>query len=164
MKTEVLPLNTDELEFIERRYRSESKIYMRAMNVLLALGVLAPLVFCVILIFSQGEEDLSMNALYNVFFIGLIAMMIFVGLIAIVSYRVKLLAYYKDRRHKQKLVEFTYVKQKKYMSLNDTYHFYLESPNKYTIEISPTDFEKWQLGDEICIEYAQYSKEYFGYY
>jgi hypothetical protein len=159
-----LPLNIDELEFIQRRYRSESKIYMRAMNVLLVLGTLAPLAFCIFLIFSRPSKELSMSVLYNVFFVGFIFMMLFVGFIAFVSYRVKLLAYHRDKIKKQKVVELTNIKQKKYMKLNDTYHFYLNSPTKYTIEVSPADFEKYQLGDEISIEYAQYSKEYFGYY
>lgn len=137
---------------------------MKAMNVLLILGTISPLVFCIILIFMNGDADMPLSTLYHVFFVGLLFMMLFVGLIAIVSYRVKLLDYHKDKTHKQKVVEFTNVKQKKYMKLNDTYHFYLASPTKYTIEVSPTDFGKWQLGDEISIEYAQYSKEYFGYY
>ena len=158
------PLNTDELEFIERRYRSESKIYMRTMNVLLILGTLSPVVFCIGVIFFKAEDEVSMRSLYHTYFIGLIAMLIFVGMIAYVSYREKLLDYGKDKVAKKKVIELTNIKQKKYMKLNNTYHFYLTSPNKYTIEVSPTDFEKWQLGDEVSIEYAQYSKEYFGYY
>ncbi len=158
------PLNTDELEFILRRYRSESKIYMRTMNILLILGTLSPLVFCIGMILFKQEGEVSTHSLYQAYFVGLIAMMIFVSIIAYVSYREKLAGYAKDKLYQNKIVELTNVKQKKYMKLNNTYHFYLTSPNKYTIEVSPTDFEKWQLGDEISIEYAQYSKEYFGYY
>lgn len=157
-------MNIDEYEFIARRYRSESKIYMRTMNVLLVLGTLSPVVFCIGVLFFSKEGTVDASALYRMYFVGLIAMMLFVGLIAYVSYREKLLAYHKDKVHRQKVVEYTNIRQKKYMKLNDTYHFYLTTPNKYTIEISPTDFVKYQLGDEISIEYAQYSKEYFGYF
>lgn len=157
-------LNIDELEFIERRYRSESKIYMRTMNVMLVLGTLAPLIFCIGALFFMPADDVSLPRLYRMYFIGLLAMLLFVGLIAFVSYREKLLDYQKDKKHKCKVIELTNVSQKKYMKLNNTYHFYLTTPNKYTIEVAPADFEKWQLGDEISIEYSQYAKEYFGYY
>ena len=158
------PLSQDELDFIHRRYRTESRLYMRTMNVLLILGTLAPLVVCLVLITLSDDKRPSIEALYKVYFVGLLFMLLFVGLIAIVAYRIKLLAYNKDKSQRQKIVEPTNIMQKKYMKLNNTYHFYLDSPNKYTIEVSPTDFDKWQLGDEITIEYARHSKEYFGYY
>lgn len=157
-------LNTDELEFIERRYRTESKIYMRTMNVMLILGTISPMIFCIGVLFFTPEDDVSINKLYRIYFIGLLAMLIFVGLIAYVSYREKLLDYQKDKKQKLKVLETTNIVQRKYMKLNNTYHFYLSTPNKYTIEVSPADFEKYQLGDEISIEYSQHAKEYFGYY
>lgn len=158
------PLNTDELEFIERRYRTESKIYMRTMNVLLILGTLSPLVFCIGMLIFKNEGTVPVKSLYSAYFIGLFAMMLFVGLIAYVSYREKLLGYHKDKTHKLKVVELSNIQQKKYMKLNNTYHFYLNSPNKYTIEVSPKDYKRYELGDEISIEYSQYAKEYFGYF
>jgi len=134
------------------------------MNVLLIIGSIAPLAFCLLVIFLNQEGNLEMKNLYHVYFVGLAFMIFFVAFIAFVSYRVKLLAYFKDKKQKMKVVELTNVKQKKYMKLNNTYHFYLSSPTKYTIEVSPQDFTRWQLGDEISIEYAQYSLEYFGYF
>jgi hypothetical protein len=50
------------------------------------------------------------------------------------------------------------------MPLNNTYHFYLDNALKYSIEVSEDDFHRFEVNDEINIEYATYSKEYFGYY
>lgn len=161
---QLLPLNVDELAFIKRRYRTESKLYMKTMNVLLIIGSIAPLAFCVLVIFLNQEGKLEMKNIYHVYFVGLAFMILFIAFIAFVSYRVKLLAYFKDKNQKMKVIELTNIKQKKYMKLNNTYHFYLTSPTKYTIEVSPQDFTRWQLGDEISIEYAQHSLEYFGYF
>lgn len=157
-------LNEDELAFIERRYRTESKIYLGAMNVMLVLAAVIPLGLCIVLIFLNGEADVNMNNLYRVYFAGLAFMVFLVGLIAFGSYRIKLWNYSKDKAQKQKVVELTNIVQKKYMKLNNTYHFYLNSKVQCTVEVSKKDFDNWQLGDEINVEYAQFSKEYFGYY
>lgn len=158
------PLNIDELEFLERRYRSESKIYMRGMNVLLVLAAVAPLIVCLVLLMLNRAEENTLDNLYQIYFMGLAFMMGFVGMIALVSYRLKVRAYYKDTMSKKKIIEQTNIIQKKYMKLNNTYHFYLSSAVMYTVEVGPADFEHFQLGDEINVEYAQYSKEYFGYF
>ncbi len=158
------PLQQDELAFIERRYNTESKLYVRTMNVLLVIGTLAPLLVCLILMNLRGGERMPIKVVYSIYFIGFAFMMFFVGLIAFVAYRAKILAYKKDKTEATKIVEAANIIQKKYMKLNDSYHFYLNSPNKYTIEVSANDFKKWQLGDEIKIEYARHSKEYFGYF
>ena len=158
------PMNTDELEFIKRRYRSESKIYMRGMNVMLIIAAMAPLAACIVLLFLNREEQNTMHAMYQIYFLGLAFMLLFVGFIAIVSYRLKVRGYAKDSAKKNKIIEQANILQKKYMKLNNTCHFYLTSEVMYTIEVSPEDYKKWSLGDEINIEYAQHSKEYFGYY
>ena len=158
------PLNFDELEFLERRYRSESKIFMRGINVLLILAAIAPLVVCIVLLFLNRSEQNTLRNMYQIYFLGLTFMLGFVGMIAILSYRVKVRAYYKDTQGKMKVVEQANITQKKYMKLNGTYHFYLSSNVMYTIEVSAQDYERWQLGDEINVEYAEFSEEYFGYF
>jgi hypothetical protein len=42
--------------------------------------------------------------------------------------------------------------------------FYLDSPVKLSVEVSPQYFERLSAGDELNIEYATYSKAYFGYF
>lgn len=158
------PLNADELEFIERQYRSESKIYMRGMNVMLIIAALAPLAVCILLLFLNRAEENTKQTMFELYFLGFAFMLFFVGFIAFVAYRMKVRGYYKDTKGKKKVVELANIQQKKYMKLNNTYHFYLDSKVMYTIEVGPQDFEKWRLGDEISVEYAEHSKEYFGYY
>jgi hypothetical protein len=88
----------------------------------------------------------------------------FSAIISFFTYRRSLLDIRKDLNEKTKIVESSLITEKKFMPLNNTYHFYLDNAFKYSIEVSEDDFHRFEVNDEINIEYATYSKEYFGYY
>lgn len=151
-----------EAAFIIRRYKEESKIYIRTMNVFLALAAFSPLVVCIV--FLGLRNDMTWNKMLLIYSAGLAFMLVFVGLIAWFSYNKKVKALYQDHKALIRIVEKTTITQKRAMGLNNTYHFYLDSPTLYTIEVSPEDYMRFELGDEVNIEYAKYSREFFGYF
>ena len=51
-----------------------------------------------------------------------------------------------------------------YQFQNNTYHFYVDSLVKLSIEVDEIFYHSNRPGDEINIEYAQYSHEFFGYF
>lgn len=154
------PLEADEKVFIEKKYKRLSKTYMMVMNkMLVACGIIPLLLSLFYFIFSDSKE------LYvKVFIVGITYMLCFFVFIATIYYFYSLYNPYKDYKYKTKTIERCIVNEKKYMGLNNTYHFYLNSKVKYTIEIDSTYFECMQIGDEINIEYSTYDKELLGYY
>ncbi len=151
-----------EAEFITRRYKEESKIYIRTMNVFLVMAAFSPMIVCIIML--SLRNDMGWGDMVVIYFGGLAFMLCFVGLIAWFSYNKKVKALYKDHKAHIRIVEKSTITQKRAMSLNNTYHCYLDSATLYTIEVSPEDFARFELGDEVNIEYAKYSLEYFGYF
>jgi hypothetical protein len=80
------------------------------------------------------------------------------------TYARKLLFINLDVKHQQKIIESVEIIQKKFMPQNQSFHFYIKSQIKMSIEVTQDDFLKFEEGDEINIEYSKYSKEYFGYF
>lgn len=155
-------MEPDQEAFISRRYKKESKLYIRSMNILLILAVLSP--FAYILLKLLFAEQVQKDVLVRDYFLGLGYMLIFFGIIAAFAYYIKIHALAQDKKHKKRIVERVHIVEKKFMKLNNTHHFYLDSPTLVSVQVTPEDFENFQLNDEINVEYAKYSKEYFGYF
>ncbi|GBL35420.1 hypothetical protein EMGBS15_10150 [Filimonas sp.] len=153
-------MEDDELAFIQKRYLKESKLYMFGMNRVLIAAVVIPFLAALIYYVRFERNDIMIQA----FLYALAITLIFSGIIAFFSYKRGLLDIKKDLKEKTKIVESALITEKKYMALNHTWHFYLHKAFKYTIEVSEADFDRFEVNDEINIEYSRYSKEYFGYY
>ena len=139
------PLEEDELAFMHKKNEQERKTY-----------------FTVAIIYHIRFQrtDIMMQA----FIQALCITLSFSAIISFFTYRRSLLDIRKDLNEKTKIVESSLITEKKFMPLNNTYHFYLDNALKYSIEVSEDDFHRFEVNDEINIEYATYSKEYFGYY
>ena len=70
----------------------------------------------------------------------------------------------KDIRQQKKIIERVIIERKTFLPHNNTFHFYLNSLQKLSIEVDEEDFALLEEGDEISIEYAQNSGIYFGYF
>jgi len=154
------PLEEDELAFIQKRHDAESRSYLYAMNRLVILTAVAPAV--VALIYYVATEKTAV--LYKVYFTGFGFLLVFFCFAAWMSYRHKLRKYKLDLEHKEKVIEPTIIESARYMPQNQTYHFFIHSRLKLSIEVDEATFHRLQEGDEINIEYARHSGEYFGYF
>ena len=91
--------------------------------------------------------------------------LLFISIVATyVSYRYNLRLLQRDIKYQTKTIETNAINQKMYVAQNDTCHFYIGSAVKLSIEVSPADFNHFNEGDEINIEYTTWSKEYLGYF
>lgn len=154
------PFEADERAFIQRRYDKESAQYMYAMKRLVWLTALAPVVVALIYYVATGKTSI----LYRVYFTGLAFLLLFFTLVAWLSYRHKLGKYRRDLDLGQKVIERVIIESARYMPQTNTYHFFISSAHKLSIEVSEEDFHRLQPGDELSIEYARYCGEYFGYF
>ena len=154
------PLEEEELQFMNRRYQSEYKVYIFGMRALFAIALIIP--FFVILIYYILYDDMSF--IMQVFGYALCSTLSLCAIAAFASYRRSLYFVKKDLKEQTKLVETTIITEKKYMALNNTWHFYTLSPVKYSIEVNEDDYNRYEVNQEINLEYSRYAKEYFGYF
>ncbi|MBK7689989.1 MAG: hypothetical protein IPJ31_02340 [Bacteroidetes bacterium] len=71
---------------------------------------------------------------------------------------------YLDAQRQTKTIERCLVLEKKAISINQSYHIFIDSKVKYSIEVVENDYDLYEIGDEINIEYSTYDKEYLGYF
>lgn len=154
-------MDEDELAFIQRRHDKESKAYMYTMNRMLLFTVFIP---AGIALFFSASRPMGWQGILYIYFSGLVALLAFFTLVSILSYFHKLHKFKMDLKHKTKIVEQVGIKSVQYMPHNNTWHFFLVSQTKLSIEVSEDFFYSQQPGDEINIEYSRYAKEYFGYF
>ncbi|MBL7712619.1 MAG: hypothetical protein JNL13_09155 [Chitinophagaceae bacterium] len=69
-----------------------------------------------------------------------------------------------DLRQKTKIVERVTIEKKTFLPHNNTFHFYLNSAQKLSIQVEQNDFAVLSEGDEINIEYSKNAGVYFGYF
>lgn len=154
------PLEADEISFLRRKEARERKQFYKITRVLMILSFICPFVVA----WFRAADGAANPFSYQTYFIGVIFLICFSGTGIYLSYRRTLYHIHNDLRSQTKTVERTHVTRKQFMPHNNSYHFYLDSPNKLSIEVSEADFHNIEQGDELNIEYATHSRHYLGYF
>jgi hypothetical protein len=154
------PLEADELTFLQKKEEKERAQYYKVFSILMVASFL----FSFAGSWYRAYEG-APNAFSVVKFF--VCVIILLGLSAgavYFTYRKELHKLQMDIKRNTKTIEITHIKKKKYMPQNKSYHFYLESVNKLSIEVSRSDFYMLNEGDEVTIQYTTWSKYYLGHY
>jgi hypothetical protein len=154
------PLNADELAFLKRKETRDRRQFFKVLRILL------PICFGLPFATAWGKAIAGMENPFSFvgYFIG-VAVLLFLTLGgAVLAYRSNLYKLHLDLQHGTKTIERTTITRKRFMPQTNTCFFYLDSPVKLSVEVSPQYFERLAAGDELNIEYATYSKAYFGYF
>lgn len=166
------PLDESELAFLIAKREKDRASFRRTMRTLSIAFVLLPFGAGFILESMRQTHDLkarlndaekSFGDRYA-FFIGISFLLLLIALAGYISYLRILKPVMTDIKNGKKTVEQTTISRKMYMAHNDTCHFYIRSAYRLSIEVSREDYDQYEEGDEINIEYSTYAKVYFGYY
>lgn len=161
-------LTDEELEFLSRKAYSTRSNYFKVIRLLYLICFIIMSIVIAVYTFSPEStepEEMEAEKLSPYFFIlTTLVLMILVTLIAVLGYYQNVGKIFKDIKRKNKTIEQTIVSRKKYMPHNNTYHLFLLSVNKLSIEVSEKDYAIYNAGDEINIEYASVSKYFLGYF
>ena len=165
------PMREEELAFLKKKKERQQSLFSRAVRTLTVLCIIIPILVGIIM---ESLKDpvpnpyVSQTEIADIpryyYFIGMAALLALVGLGSYLSYVRTLKKLVLDLKERTKMVEKTEIVRKQFMALTQTYHFYIQSPVRLSIEVSAPDFEKYQVGDEINIEYSSHALEYFGYF
>ncbi|MFT4061061.1 MAG: hypothetical protein QM642_01745 [Edaphocola sp.] len=166
------PMTDNELFFLQAKERKDKALFVRSFRFIGLLSVLTPSVLAVITQWvlylnpkpKLGEVRLTVAQIYLYYGIGMCFLVILVALSGYLLYRRWVMPIGKDVRRGLKTIEKSRIVRKQHIGNNDSYHFYLQSAYKLSIEVAKEDFEAYSEGDEINIEYSTYSRNFFGYF
>jgi len=153
-------LNAEELAFLRKKELRERRQFVKVIRVLLLLCFICPFVLAWYNAFEGVAEPFS----YGYYFLGVLFLMCFSGVAVWIVYNSNLRKLQADISHHTKTVEQAHIVRKHHMAMNDTFHFYLDSPVKLSIEVSEHDFNRLEQGDEVNIEYTTHAQLYLGYF
>ncbi len=158
------PMIEEEMQFLYRKEHRERRQFYMIMRVFVVMCLICPFGACWVPDepFNRADPHYHFSLVH--YLAGLVFMFCFAGTAVYISYRRTLYKVQADIRHRTKTIEQTGITRKQYMPSNNTYYFYLESPNKLSIEVKEEDYRSMDIGDELNIEYTTYSKLYLGYF
>jgi hypothetical protein len=156
----VEPLEPDELDFLVKKEHKERAQYYQFFSIMMFLSFLIPFVGSWYRAYDGAPDAFSKTK----FFLGAGILMSLSAGAVYYAYRRDLRKLRLDLRKHTKTIEVTHIKTKKYMPQNNSYHFYLQTTTRMSIEVSQAEFYRLNEGDEITIEYATHSKFYLGHY
>lgn len=154
------PLDADEVAFLRRKEERERKQFYKLIRRLMLFAFIIP--FAMAWFRAAEGDELAFS--FARYFFGVFFLLVFTSVVTYIAYHRTLRRVQFDIKHRTKTIESTHITRKQYMPHNNTYYFYLDSPNKLSIEVQEHDYRRMDSGDELSIEYTTYSKQYLGYF
>jgi len=167
------PMNDSELSYLKEKEAREKHAFLKTTRMLAVLFVIVPCSMGIIMESIKRSQDTPAMAqlrkeqeprVYLYYVLGMIVLLLIVAVGSYIVYARSLKPLRKDIRLGNKTIENTEISRKQYVNSNDTCHFFLRSTFRLSIEVSKEDFELYEEGDEINIEYSTFSRVYFGYF
>lgn len=166
------PMNDSELSFLKTKEEKEKRTFFRTVRILLLLSVVPCCLGIIMESIKRSSDPPAMTRLreqedphvYLYYFFGMIFLLLLVIGGSLIAYSRSVGRLHKDIRLGRKTIEDTEISRKQFVNSNNTYHFFLRSAFKLSIEVSKEDYEAYEEGDEINIEYSTHSRVYFGYF
>ena len=165
-------MNEAERSFLQEKWEKEKSIFMRMLRNLSFIFIVLPCCLGIIMESITRDnaspevlrlKELEEPHVYLFYFLGMLVLLLIVAIASFYSYNKTLKQIGKDIKIGNKTVEQTEITRKLAMN-NNTFHFYLKSTFRLSIEVSQAEYQLYNEGDEINIEYSSFSKIYFGYF
>jgi hypothetical protein len=154
------PLNEDELFFLQQKANREKHILLKIIRWIMVACFIIPFVVAWLNVSVQDAHPFS----FLQYFTGVFILLFSIGSCVYVSFFFTLRKVLLDICQRTKTVERCLLVRKQFMSSNNSYHCYINSSQKLSIEVSEDDYNQLNEGDEICITYSTHSKQYLGYH
>lgn len=158
------PLQASELDFLQKKAKKQTFVYRRILYIMLIGAVLIS--------FAGAWQNVQQGRLleqvtvfswkyYGITLLSIV--LLFLLLMRLVAMK-DLYFLRKDIKQKSKIVERVLIERKTFLPHNNTFHFYINSALQISIQVSEFDFNAFEEGDELCIEYSRNAGIYFGYF
>ncbi len=153
-------LRADELGFLLKKEHKERKMYFKVFRILMVVSFIVPYIGA----WYRVIDNVPLAFSYTRYFVTAGILLFISGFATYATYRVYLSKIQRDIRFRSKTIEVNHITKKIHVPHSNTFHFYIDSGTKLSIEVSQSDFAIYNEGDEVSIEYSTYSREYLGYF
>lgn len=154
------PLTEGEVSFLVNKESRERRQYFAVYRVLMAMSFVVPFITSWYRAYEGAPNAFSY---VKFFFTAGVLLSIFTAA-TYASYRYYHRNLQLDLRERTKTIETNFITKKIFVATKNTYHFYLDSRTKLSIEVTPEYFTAMKEGDEVSMEYTTHSKLYLGYF
>jgi hypothetical protein len=153
-------LTDEELDFLLQKEDKERRNYYRVFKLLMIVSFVMPFLGA----WYRAYEGAPSAFSYSRFFVSVCGLLFVSFWATFFAYRFNLRLLQKDIKQRSKTIDVCCIEQKLHVPHTSTYYLYISSAIKLSIEVSAPDFNLLHEGDEVCIEYSTFSREYFGYF
>ncbi len=153
------PLNEGELIFLEEKETKERRQYYKVFQVLMAGSFLIPFIASWYRAYEGAPNAFS----YPKFFVSAAILLTISSIAIYLSYRVYHKNIQLDLRDKTKTIETNRITKKVTVPSKNAYYFYIDSTVKLSIEVSEEYYSSLNDGDEVSIEYTNFTSDIFRY-
>ncbi len=157
-------MTAKEKAFIDRLLQQDAIGYFRLLRLIFIVAMSVITVIGIIASFVNPANDLEKKFSIVNFIIASAIALLFLLSITIYGKKKFSSKYKADLKHGLKRVIALHIQQKQYVELSQTCHFHSNYPGLNSIQVDPDDFNNFQVGDIIHVEFAKYSQTYLGYY
>ena len=154
-------LTDEELDFLVKKDERETRNFYRVISIFMSVCFIIPFIVAWGKALG-GDEETPFS--FKEYFLWVFYLLCFLAFCAWFVYSRTLGKVKSDIKHRAKTVEKTKITRKQHVRSGGSYYFYLDSPNKLTIEVEESDYYSMNEGDELNIEYSTKAKLYFGYF
>lgn len=158
-------LDEEELAFLKKKAKKESRLHVRILKIMFAGAIVFSFAGAWENIQEEGKifDTKTVFSWENYFLtLGILALFFYASMRWLRNTDLALIQ--RDLRQKTKIIERVQIERKTFLPHNNTFHFYLNSTQKLSIEVKEKDFLLFDEGDEISIEYSTHAGVYFGYF
>ena len=153
-------MDGQETNFLIQKERKERTNYFKVFRILMLVSFVMPFIGAWYRAYDGAPNAFS----FSRFFVSCGLLLSISFLSTYLAYRYNLRLLQKDIKFGTKTIEVVKISKRLNVSQNDTYHFYIDSSVRLSIEVSSAYYNQLLVGDELCIEYSTYAKEYLGYF
>jgi hypothetical protein len=161
-------MNEEELVYLKDTALKQKKAFLKATHYIFVCWALLMTVFFTIANFTYDPNAKLEEGITPL--TPLVVVQIAIGLLVVLALVLGLVYYlsisvlFREIKNGKKVIEQSSITEKKFMKQTNSYHFYLTSIVKKSIEVEKKDFEFYDVNDEINVEYSPKSFQLFGYH
>lgn len=168
-------LTEDERQFLLKKLNQERPHFFKVLKTinLICLLFVALITFLMLVMYwikpaattiIKEDNPLTIGNILAISFWTYFSITVLINVAFGLRYRITIRKLKSDIESNEKIIEQTKILNKRFMPQNQAYYFYIESPNRYTIQVDENTYRMLEIGDELNLEYSEKSKIDFGYF
>ena len=153
-------LSSEEKLFLQDSYEKNKKKFIR--NTLFISSVAFFISISSLFKFDMDTKEVYLN--WFVFACVQLVLFSIIAISSVIAYFIKIHPLKKDYLCNYKLIEVVSITRKVHMKASNSYHFYVLSAFRLSLEVDQILYDQYDVDDELNLELSYYSHVFLGCY